>query len=58
MDSGCLFLIREKESARMCKGMDGDVRKWEGSNVRRCECAQVGRGDLSRGVSQKANLRC
>ena len=41
----------------MCKGMDGDVRKWEGSNVRRCECAQVGRGDLIRRINQKANLR-
>jgi hypothetical protein len=25
----------------MCKGMDGDVRMWEGSNLRRCECVQL-----------------
>lgn len=31
------------------------MRKWEGLNVRRGECAQVGRGDLFRGISQKAN---
>ena len=37
----------------MCKGRDGDVRKWEESNVRRGECAQVGRGDLIRKMSQK-----
>lgn len=42
---------------RIFKGRDGDVRKWEGSNVRRCECAQVGRGDLIRRINQKANLR-